>query len=137
MIDFTNVFQGLVRSMQSSLKKKAGWFTLYTLLISPLLNHNALAGRNPLSNQMPVGVTDVYTVDEDGQLTGNVLTNDYDPDGEIVMIDFHKKPLPLGPPPQMKIAREEVIEQLERGGFRLAREHTFLPYQYFLVFVPK
>jgi ubiquinone/menaquinone biosynthesis C-methylase UbiE len=59
------------------------------------------------------------------------------PGGEIVMIDFHKKPLPLGPPPQMKIAREEVIEQLERGGFRLAREHTFLPYQYFLVFVPK
>jgi arsenite methyltransferase len=57
--------------------------------------------------------------------------------GEIVMIDFHKKDLPVGPPMQMKIAREDLIKQMESNGFRLAKEHTFLPYQYFLVFVPK
>ena len=33
-----------------------------------------------------------------------------------------------------KIAREDLIAHLERHGFRLAREHTFLPYPYFLVF---
>jgi arsenite methyltransferase len=55
--------------------------------------------------------------------------------GEVVMIDFHKKDLPVGPPLQMKIAREDVIRQMETNGFRLAKEHTFLPYQYFLVFV--
>ena len=59
------------------------------------------------------------------------------PGGEIVMIDFHKKDLPFGPPLQMKIAREDLIEELESHGFRLTREHTFLPYQYFLVFAPK
>ncbi len=59
------------------------------------------------------------------------------PGGEIVMIDFHKKELPFGPPMQMKIAREDVIKQLEANGFRLTKEHTFLPYQYFLVFAPK
>lgn len=59
------------------------------------------------------------------------------PGGEIVMIDFHKKDLPFGPPLEMKIAREELIKQLETNGFRLAKEHTFLPYQYFLVFTPK
>lgn len=59
------------------------------------------------------------------------------PGGEIVMIDFHKKELPVGPPPQMKIAREDLIKQMESNGFRLAKEHTFLPYQYFLVFAPK
>jgi arsenite methyltransferase len=57
------------------------------------------------------------------------------PGGEVVMIDFHKKDLPVGPPLQMKIAREDVIRQMETNGFRLAKEHTFLPYQYFLVFV--
>jgi arsenite methyltransferase len=57
------------------------------------------------------------------------------PGGEVVMIDFHKKDLPVGPPLQMKIAREDVIKQMETNGFRLANEHTFLPYQYFLVFV--
>jgi arsenite methyltransferase len=59
------------------------------------------------------------------------------PAGEIVMIDFHKKDLPVGPPMQMKIAREDLIKQLENNGFQLTKEHTFLPYQYFLVFVPK
>jgi cyclopropane fatty-acyl-phospholipid synthase-like methyltransferase len=59
------------------------------------------------------------------------------PGGEIVMIDFHKKELPFGPPPQMKIAREDLIKQMEANGFKKTREHTFLPYQYFLVFAPK
>ena len=59
------------------------------------------------------------------------------PGGEVVMIDFHKKELPFGPPLQMKIAREDLIKQMEANGFRLAKEHTFLPYQYFLVFMPK
>jgi ubiquinone/menaquinone biosynthesis C-methylase UbiE len=59
------------------------------------------------------------------------------PGGEIIMIDFHKKDLPVGPPLQMKIAREDVINQMETHGYRLAKEHTFLPYHYFLVFVVK
>lgn len=59
------------------------------------------------------------------------------PGGEVVMIDFHKKELPVGPPMKMKIAREDLIKQMENNGFRLIKEHTFLPYQYFLVFVPK
>lgn len=56
------------------------------------------------------------------------------PGGQVVMIDFHKRELPLGPPVSMKIAREDLIRQMEANGFRLAREHTFLPYQYFLIF---
>jgi len=59
------------------------------------------------------------------------------PGGEIIIIDFHKKELPVGPPMEMKIAREDLIKQMESNGFRLTREHTFLPYQYYLVFVPK
>ena len=59
------------------------------------------------------------------------------PSGEIVMIDFHKKDLPVGPPLHMKIAREDLIKQMASNGFRLTKEHTFLPYQYFLVFAPK
>ncbi len=59
------------------------------------------------------------------------------PGGEIVVIDFQKKELPVGPPMEMRVAREEVIKQMERHGFRLAREHGFLPYQYFLIFKPQ
>ena len=56
------------------------------------------------------------------------------PGGRVVMIDFQKKELPVGPPVAMKIAREDLLRQMESNGFRLAKEHTFLPYQYFLVF---
>ena len=56
------------------------------------------------------------------------------PGGQVVMIDFQKRELPLGPPMAMKIAREDLVRQMEANGFRLEKEHTFLPYQYFLVF---
>jgi ubiquinone/menaquinone biosynthesis C-methylase UbiE len=56
------------------------------------------------------------------------------PGGQVVHIDFQKRDLPVGPPVGMKIAREDVVKQMEGAGFRLAGEHGFLPYQYFLVF---
>jgi len=56
------------------------------------------------------------------------------PGGRVVMIDFHKRELPVGPSVGMKIAREDLLKQMAANGFRLAAEHTFLPYQYFLVF---
>lgn len=57
-----------------------------------------------------------------------------EPGGQVVMIDFQKRDLPVGPPADMKIAREDLMAQMSAHGFRLAAEHTFLPYQYFLVF---
>jgi ubiquinone/menaquinone biosynthesis C-methylase UbiE len=56
------------------------------------------------------------------------------PGGQVVHIDFQKRELPIGPPLAMKIAREDLVKQMEGAGFELAAEHTFLPYQYFLVF---
>jgi ubiquinone/menaquinone biosynthesis C-methylase UbiE len=59
------------------------------------------------------------------------------PGGEVIMIDFHKRKQPVGPPLPMRIAREDLLQQMESHGFQLKQEHTFLPYQYFLIFVPK
>jgi ubiquinone/menaquinone biosynthesis C-methylase UbiE len=56
------------------------------------------------------------------------------PGGEVVMIDFKKEQTPSGPPLEMRIAKDTLVKQLEGAGFRLAAEHGFLPYQYFLVF---
>jgi len=56
------------------------------------------------------------------------------PGGEVVMIDFKKEATPLGPPLEMRIARDALLQQMQGAGFRLATEQTFLPYQYFLVF---
>jgi ubiquinone/menaquinone biosynthesis C-methylase UbiE len=54
--------------------------------------------------------------------------------GRIVNIDFYKKPLPVGPPPAMKLSEEEVVAEFQAAGFRLVARFDFLPYQYFLVF---
>jgi ubiquinone/menaquinone biosynthesis C-methylase UbiE len=59
------------------------------------------------------------------------------PGGHIIMIDFQKRELPVGPPLEMKIAREDLVSQVQSAGFQLAEEFTFLPYQYFLVFKTK
>lgn len=56
------------------------------------------------------------------------------PDGRLVIVDFHERDLPVGPPREMKLSRDEVVQEAGQAGFRLAQEHTFLPYQYFLVF---
>lgn len=56
------------------------------------------------------------------------------PGGAVIMIDFQKRELPVGPPLAMKIAKEDLVAQMTAAGFRVKAEHTFLPYQYFLVF---
>jgi ubiquinone/menaquinone biosynthesis C-methylase UbiE len=56
------------------------------------------------------------------------------PGGRLVNIDFYKKPLPVGPPVAMKIAKEDMIEEVKPAGFHLVKDFDFLPYQYFLIF---
>ena len=54
----------------------------------------------------------------------------------LAVIDFQKRPLPVGPPPEHKIEREKVLQEMQEAGWTLAEEKTFLPYQYFLLFSP-
>jgi SAM-dependent methyltransferase len=58
------------------------------------------------------------------------------PDGRVAIVDFHKRPLPVGPPPEHKIERQVVVDEMVQAGYRLADEKTTLPYQYFLIFQP-
>lgn len=56
------------------------------------------------------------------------------PGGRIVIIDFYKKKLPVGPPEAMKLSESQVIGELEAAGFRKTKTFSFLPYQYFMQF---
>jgi hypothetical protein len=51
----------------------------------------------------------------------------------VAIIDFHKRELPVGPPVDHKLAREECLAQIQAAGLRVQSEHTSLPHQYFLV----
>jgi ubiquinone/menaquinone biosynthesis C-methylase UbiE len=56
------------------------------------------------------------------------------PGGRVVIVEFHKKPLPVGPPESMKLSPEQVISEFAEAGFRHDSSQDFLPYQYLLVF---
>jgi len=56
------------------------------------------------------------------------------PGGRVAIVDWQKRELPVGPPMDHKLAREQVVDEMQASGFMLAAEHTILPYQYFLVF---
>lgn len=56
------------------------------------------------------------------------------PGGRVVIVDWRKIDLPVGPPLDHKLARSQVVEELQQSGFTLAEHHDFLDYQYVLVF---
>lgn len=60
------------------------------------------------------------------------------PGGRVAIVDFHKKALPVGPPPSMKLTAEQVKREFQAAGFRLKKDHgALLEYQYFLEFETK
>jgi len=59
------------------------------------------------------------------------------PGGRLAIIDFHKRELPVGPPVDHKLSREDCLEQVRAAGLQVVTELDSLPYQYFLILNPK
>ncbi len=55
-------------------------------------------------------------------------------DGRVVIVDFYKKEMPVGPPPSHNVSRETVIEEMISAGYKLLKDTDFLSYQYYLEF---
>lgn len=64
------------------------------------------------------------------------LQRDLRPGGRVAVVDWHKKPLPEGPPPDHKLDRHQVIDEMQQAGYAFAGEPLELPYHYVLVFAP-
>ncbi len=60
------------------------------------------------------------------------------PGGRVAIVDFYHddRSGELGFPKRHLVPRDTVIDEMTKAGFRLLREHDFLPKQYFLEFVP-
>lgn len=56
------------------------------------------------------------------------------PGGRIVIVDFYKRKLPIGPPPAMKLTAKQVKAEFASAGLAQSKSHKFLPHQYFLEF---
>jgi ubiquinone/menaquinone biosynthesis C-methylase UbiE len=54
--------------------------------------------------------------------------------GRLVIVDYYKKDMPVGPPPAEKLTKDEVIRELTAAGLKVKQDLNILPYQYFLIF---
>lgn len=87
----------------------------------------------------PAGIDTIFICDVLHHIGGRAayyekLRRALRPGGRIVIIDFYKKELPVGPPPAMKLSEQEVQKEFAAAGFRQVKSFDFLPHQYFLVF---
>src|SRR5205085_1291085 len=56
------------------------------------------------------------------------------PGGRVAIVDWEKHDMPVGPPAEHKLAREQVVRELESAGYQLRESPAVLPYQYLLIF---
>ena len=92
--------------------------------------------RLPAAGVDAVLVVDTYHHIDDRIAYFRRLQRALRPHGHVAVVDWHKRPMPVGPEMDHKLAREQVIDEMQAAGYRLVDEPTFLPYQYFLVFEP-
>jgi SAM-dependent methyltransferase len=59
------------------------------------------------------------------------------PNGRLGIVDFKRDGLGPGPALDERVEPDTVLRDAEAAGLRLLRRETFLPYQFFLVFVRK
>jgi SAM-dependent methyltransferase len=100
----------------------------------------ALAGA-PDDPRLPEKVDLILMVDvfhhiEDRAQYFRKLRTSLKPGGRIAIIDFRLDSAE-GPPKAARIAPGRVLAELKAAGYTLAREHDFLPNQYFLIFTPR
>jgi ubiquinone/menaquinone biosynthesis C-methylase UbiE len=81
-------------------------------------------------------IVDTYHHFPDGPAYLRKLARALKPGGRIANVDFHKRELPVGPPPEHKVTREDFLADATAAGLRVVDEHEFLPYQYFVVLAP-
>lgn len=56
------------------------------------------------------------------------------PDGRVVIVDWRKEELPVGPPVDHKLDRRHVTDEMQRAGYALRAVPLELPYHYVLEF---
>jgi ubiquinone/menaquinone biosynthesis C-methylase UbiE len=59
------------------------------------------------------------------------------PGGRVVIVDWQKRELPVGPAMDHKLDRAQVSEEMDLAGYRLDAAPDVLPYQYVLIFRPR
>ena len=80
-------------------------------------------------------VETLYEVEDRLSLLGHVRAA-LKPGGRLGVVEYRTDGGGPGPPREQRLPTSQVVRAAEAAGFRLVRQESFLPYQYFLVFAP-
>jgi SAM-dependent methyltransferase len=93
--------------------------------------------------RLPAGKIDaVLVVDTYHEINDPVpllrnLARSLKPQGRVGVVDFKRDGWGPGPPIDERVDPDLIVRDAEAAGLKLARRETFLPYQFFLIFVRK
>lgn len=80
-----------------------------------------------------VMVNVLHHLEDRGKFLEQVKTS-LAPNGIVVVIDYYKRRMKVGPPVKDRVASSTALREASRQGLRLIRRHRVLPNQYFFVF---
>lgn len=78
-------------------------------------------------------IVDTYHHIEDRENYFSAVRAGIKPGGKLMVIDFEKRELPVGPPVSMKLDAETVVNELRAAGFQnINVNYELLPYQFMI-----
>lgn len=124
---------GTLRSHIESHRKDWGTSNLETRLV---INNNPLL---PEASVDLVFMSNTYRYLSERSRYFAELSHALRPGGRLAIVDFRDdancRSVPECPPRRERVAAKLVLAELQKAGFRLHKNHDFLPHQYFMEFV--
>jgi len=118
--------------MVEYMKKDAGKLHLSNYVAKLVKYDDPLLGPQSVD---VVFICDTYHHIEDRVNYLKRLSKGLKPGGRVVIVDFYKKELPVGPRDlEHKLSEGTVLKEFQEAGYRVLRTHCILPYQYFIEF---
>lgn len=78
-------------------------------------------------------IVNTYHLIEDRVDYFNRLKNALRDNGQIIIVDFKKELIPIGPPPELKVSSTQVLDELKKAGYsQFEVDIASLEYQYII-----
>ncbi len=119
-------------SMVEYMKEDAGKLNLKNYIVRTVRTDDPELRKNSVD---VIFLCNTYHHIENREEYFNRIKDSLKLDGRVVIVDYFKKPLPVGPPSvEHKLAKNTVIDEMRKTGYRLTQDKDFLPHQYYLEF---
>lgn len=101
-----------------------------------VLSLGASGGNLPRQLDLIVVVSNTRQLRDEPKLL-RTISRSLAPGGRLVIVDFYRRPMRVGPPLKERLASHDALKLMTRAGFRLDRRIKANEYQYVFVLTPR